>query len=54
MTAFQKWCREESSKDLQHYTQTYEAIEVEYGRLDKNSYFQATATNIVLNPYVRH
>ncbi|KAG2155745.1 S-adenosyl-L-methionine-dependent methyltransferase [Suillus clintonianus] len=28
-TAFQKWCREEPSKDLQQYTRTYEAIKVE-------------------------
>jgi hypothetical protein len=28
MTAFQKWCREEPSKDLQQYTETDEAIKV--------------------------
>jgi DNA (cytosine-5)-methyltransferase 1 len=28
-TAFQKWCCEEPSKDLQQYTRTYEAIKVE-------------------------
>lgn len=101
-TAFQKWCREEPSKDLQQYTRTYEAIKVErvvsipmragadyrelsghlwewhfanpssaiardgfkaglYGRVNKNSYFQATVTNVdpsakqsrVLNPYCK-
>ncbi|KAG1742724.1 S-adenosyl-L-methionine-dependent methyltransferase [Suillus paluster] len=101
-TAFQTWCREEPSKDLQHYTRTYEDIKVErvvniplkagadyrnlrpdlwewyfanpasavaragfraglYGRVDKDSYFQATVTNVdpsakqsrVLNPYCR-
>ncbi|KAG1839477.1 S-adenosyl-L-methionine-dependent methyltransferase [Suillus tomentosus] len=102
MTAFQKWCREEPSQDLQQYTRTYEAIKVErvvsipmragadyrelaghlwewhfanpssaiartgfkpglYGRVNKNSYFQATVTNVdpsakqsrVLNPYCK-
>jgi DNA (cytosine-5)-methyltransferase 1 len=102
MTAFQKWCRKEPSKDLQQYTRTYEAIKVErvvsipmragadyrelgghlwewhfanpssaiaregfkpglYGRVNKNSYFQATVTNVdpsakqsrVLNPYCK-
>lgn len=101
-TAFQRWCREEPSKDLQQYTRTYEAIKVErvvsipmragadyrelaghlwewhfanpssaiaragfkpglYGRVNKNSYFQATVTNVdpsakqsrVLNPYCK-
>ncbi|OJA18063.1 hypothetical protein AZE42_05415 [Rhizopogon vesiculosus] len=28
-TALQKWCRQEPSKDLQHYTRTYEPIKVE-------------------------
>ncbi|KAG0703678.1 S-adenosyl-L-methionine-dependent methyltransferase, partial [Suillus ampliporus] len=28
-TAIQKWCREEPSKNLQHYTRTYEDIKVE-------------------------
>ncbi|KAG1717820.1 S-adenosyl-L-methionine-dependent methyltransferase [Suillus lakei] len=101
-TAFQKWCRQEPSKDLQQYTRTYEAIKVErvvsipmragadyrelgghlwewhfanpssgiaragfkaglYGRVNENSYFQATVTNVdpsakqskVLNPYCK-